>query len=145
MYIGKISHHTCSFWLPDLFYLITRDYCASVEESCVFRIYIKKNHRCSVPLMCSCSFYHFKQNTVMQGEDRSQMAMFMDYLPKVVVNYKEVNLLAALCHNQSCYGHGDRYWLWGCQLVYIHSKRGICTVRYQWRNIKYVNIIIKYK
>lgn len=71
------------------------------------RIYIKKSRRGSAPLMCNCSFYHFKQNTVMQGEDRSQMAMFMDYLPKVVVNYKHMNLLAAFCQNQLYCGYGN--------------------------------------
>lgn len=40
----------------------------------------------------------------MQGEDRSQMAMFMDYLPKLLVNYKHKNMLTTFCHDQLCYG-----------------------------------------
>lgn len=37
-------------------------------------------------LMSSCTFfYHFKQNAMIRGEDGSQMWMFMDYLPEVLL------------------------------------------------------------
>lgn len=66
------------------------------------RIYIKKICRASASLMCNCSFYHFKQNTAMQAEDRSQMAMFMDYSPgKFYWLIMDTNLgLAAFCRSQ---------------------------------------------
>lgn len=55
----------------------------------------------------------------MQGDDRSQMAMFMDYSPKVVFNYEHMKLLAAACHIRLCYSYGNMYWIWRYPLVYI--------------------------
>lgn len=79
-------------------------------------------------LWCATAlFYHFKRNTVIRGEHWSQMAMFLDYLPKVVVvNSEHMNLLIAFCNDQLCYG--NRCCLWRCLLVYIYSKQGISTI-----------------
>lgn len=56
----------------------------------------------------------------MPAKDRSQMGIFMDYLPNFVVNYEHMNLLTVY-NNQLC--SPNRFWLQWCPLDGVCGKR----------------------